>query len=181
MNIKKYLSCHHVSPQIIHFNRVFQYFHHPFWGCFPLFFGNPHILLLPMGTGIPLFLCCFPSPLGGEPNGFGSSLHPFAGRSERNKDSASDSPSIVLRLFLTQEMNMFRRILGGEVRSICTLNNCFTLLQTSKNYKHIIPLQVVFKSHSPSLIPKTSSASTSMTPKMRPNSPPMINAQAKTI
>ena len=24
-------------PQIIHFNRVFHYFHHPFWGCFPVF------------------------------------------------------------------------------------------------------------------------------------------------
>ena len=30
-------------PQIIHFNRVFHYFHHPFWGA-PIF-GNTHILL----------------------------------------------------------------------------------------------------------------------------------------
>jgi len=29
------------SPQIIHFNRVFHYFHHPFWGTVPIF-GNPH-------------------------------------------------------------------------------------------------------------------------------------------
>ena len=29
------------SPQIIHFNRVFHYFHHPFWGT-PIF-GNTHI------------------------------------------------------------------------------------------------------------------------------------------
>ena len=29
------------SPQIIHFNRVFHYFHHPFWGTF--IFGNIHI------------------------------------------------------------------------------------------------------------------------------------------
>jgi len=28
------------SLQIIHFNRVFHYFHHPFWGT-PIF-GNPH-------------------------------------------------------------------------------------------------------------------------------------------
>ena len=28
------------SPQIIHFNRVFHYFHHPFWGI-PIF-GNSH-------------------------------------------------------------------------------------------------------------------------------------------
>ena len=28
------------SPQIIHFNRVFHYFHHPFWGT-PIF-GNIH-------------------------------------------------------------------------------------------------------------------------------------------
>ena len=30
-----------VLPQIIHFNRVFHYFHHPFWG--PPIFGNTHI------------------------------------------------------------------------------------------------------------------------------------------
>ena len=32
------------TPQIIHFNRVFPYFHHPFWGyhC-TIIFGNPHI------------------------------------------------------------------------------------------------------------------------------------------
>ena len=29
------------SPQIIHFNRVFHYVHHPFWGT-PIL-GNPHI------------------------------------------------------------------------------------------------------------------------------------------
>ena len=33
------------SPQIIHFNRVFHYFHHPFLGVFPLIFGNTHISL----------------------------------------------------------------------------------------------------------------------------------------
>ena len=26
-----------VSPQIIHFNRVFHDFHHPFWGFYPYF------------------------------------------------------------------------------------------------------------------------------------------------
>ena len=30
------------SPQIIHFNRVFHYFHHPFWGT--LIFGNTHLM-----------------------------------------------------------------------------------------------------------------------------------------
>ena len=29
-------------PKIIHFNRVFHYFHHPFWGT--LIFGNTHYL-----------------------------------------------------------------------------------------------------------------------------------------
>ena len=29
------------TPQIIHFNRVFHYFHHPFWDT--LIFGNIHI------------------------------------------------------------------------------------------------------------------------------------------
>ena len=29
------------TPQIIHFNRVFHYFHHPFWGT--MIFGNTHI------------------------------------------------------------------------------------------------------------------------------------------
>ena len=30
-------------PQIIHFNRVFHYFHHPFWGFSPYFWFNTHI------------------------------------------------------------------------------------------------------------------------------------------
>ena len=37
-------------PQIIHFDRVFHYFHHPFWGT-PIF-GNPHI---PKKVGRPSF------------------------------------------------------------------------------------------------------------------------------
>ncbi len=32
------------NPQIIHFNRVFHYFHHPFWVFSPIF-GNIHIKL----------------------------------------------------------------------------------------------------------------------------------------
>ena len=35
------------SPQIIHFNRVFHYFHHPFWGPTPIF-GNTHIVVHPL-------------------------------------------------------------------------------------------------------------------------------------
>ena len=31
-----------LPPQIIHFNRVFHYFHHPFWGT--IIFGNIHIV-----------------------------------------------------------------------------------------------------------------------------------------
>ncbi len=34
------------SPQIIHFSKVFHYFHHPFWGVFPLFLETstcPHL------------------------------------------------------------------------------------------------------------------------------------------
>ena len=30
------------TPQIIHFNSVFHYFHHPFWGKTPIF-GNTHL------------------------------------------------------------------------------------------------------------------------------------------
>ena len=33
-----------VSPQIIHFNRVFQYFHHAFWGCPPYFWKHPYMM-----------------------------------------------------------------------------------------------------------------------------------------
>ena len=48
------------SPQSIHFNRVFHYFHHPFWGT-PIF-GNTHIVIslvfggvtLPIGALTPL-------------------------------------------------------------------------------------------------------------------------------
>jgi len=36
-------------PQIIHLNRVFHYFHHPFWGA-PIF-GNTHILLMVQKSG----------------------------------------------------------------------------------------------------------------------------------
>ena len=32
------------TPQIIHFNRVFHYFHHPFWVFSPIF-GNTHIMM----------------------------------------------------------------------------------------------------------------------------------------
>ena len=32
-----------VSPQIIHFNRVFHYFHHPFWGFYPYFWVDTHL------------------------------------------------------------------------------------------------------------------------------------------
>ena len=32
------------SPQLIHFNEVFRYFHHPFWGTTIL--GNPHLYLV---------------------------------------------------------------------------------------------------------------------------------------
>ena len=31
------------SPQIIHFNKVFHYFHHPFWGVFPYFWSSTHV------------------------------------------------------------------------------------------------------------------------------------------
>ena len=45
------------SPQIIHFNRVFHYFHHPFWGI--LIFGNTQILLQMLNRQ---FLFFFASP-----------------------------------------------------------------------------------------------------------------------
>ena len=32
------------TPQIIHFNRVFHYFHHPFWGFPPYFWKHPYTL-----------------------------------------------------------------------------------------------------------------------------------------
>ena len=39
------------TPQIIHFNMVFHYFHHPFWGCSrcsPYFWVDTHFSCLPM-------------------------------------------------------------------------------------------------------------------------------------
>ncbi len=33
--------------QIIHFNRVFHYFHHPFWGFPPYFWKHPYVWLSP--------------------------------------------------------------------------------------------------------------------------------------
>ena len=42
------------SPQIIHFNRVFHYFHHPFWGT--TIFGNIQICLKWNWHG---FFCCW--------------------------------------------------------------------------------------------------------------------------
>ena len=38
-------------PQIIHFNRVFHYFHHPFWGTTS--FGNTHIYIYIYRGGNP--------------------------------------------------------------------------------------------------------------------------------
>ena len=35
------VSENHGTPQIIHFNRVFHYFHHPFWGFPPIFGSTP--------------------------------------------------------------------------------------------------------------------------------------------
>ena len=40
-----------VKPQIIHFNRVFHYFHHPFWGI-PIF-GNIHMGVSEKMVGFP--------------------------------------------------------------------------------------------------------------------------------
>ena len=46
------------SPQIIHFNRDFHYFHHPFWGT-PIF-GNTHIVHSSFSHPVcgRVFSCC---------------------------------------------------------------------------------------------------------------------------
>ena len=49
------------SPQIIHFNKGFHYFHHPFWGKHPYFWKHPNIALL-LFVGPPLDLIFFSSP-----------------------------------------------------------------------------------------------------------------------
>ena len=41
------------SPQIIHFNRVFHYFHHPFWGT-PIF-GNTHFKVFETILSVHIF------------------------------------------------------------------------------------------------------------------------------
>ena len=46
------------SPQIIHFNKGFHYFHHPFWGKHPYFWKHPNIALL-LFVGPPLDLIFF--------------------------------------------------------------------------------------------------------------------------
>ncbi len=33
-------------PQIMNFNRIFHYFHHPFWGVSSYFWKHPYIVLL---------------------------------------------------------------------------------------------------------------------------------------
>ena len=40
------------TPKSSHFNRVFHYFHHPFWGCSPYFWFNTHMgnLMTPVKT-----------------------------------------------------------------------------------------------------------------------------------
>ena len=38
------------SPQIIHFNRVFHYFHHPCLGVFPYFWKHPYIYIIPLSN-----------------------------------------------------------------------------------------------------------------------------------
>ena len=42
-----------VPPEIIHFNRVFHYIHHPFWGT-PIF-GNTHMVCTKLHSLIGLF------------------------------------------------------------------------------------------------------------------------------
>ena len=57
------------SPQIIHFNRVFHYFHHPYWGTTIL--GNTHILYLFTPSCHVVQPCLhLPPQLGGESNDF---------------------------------------------------------------------------------------------------------------
>ena len=41
------------TPQIIHFNRVFHYFHHPFWEFSPYFWFNTHIQELTHPPAVP--------------------------------------------------------------------------------------------------------------------------------
>ena len=46
-------------PDIIHFNRVFNYFHHPFWGFSPYFWKHPILptgLLYMLSTDLPPIL-----------------------------------------------------------------------------------------------------------------------------
>ena len=56
------------NPQIIHFNRVFHYFHHPFWGT--IIFGNTHMcfflttLQLAAKRGVENLGCGFPFLVG---------------------------------------------------------------------------------------------------------------------
>ena len=38
-----------VVPQIIYFNRVFHYFHHPFWVFSPYFWKHPYIKIIKFG------------------------------------------------------------------------------------------------------------------------------------
>ena len=63
-------------PYIIHFNRVFNYFHHPFWGFFsPLFLETPHIAnwLIIYATDLPTYHL-FPRGNERGRNGTGTSL-----------------------------------------------------------------------------------------------------------
>ena len=45
-------------PQIIHFNRVFPYFHHPFWGT--TIFGNTHVNLWGVQNLVVWSPLCYP-------------------------------------------------------------------------------------------------------------------------
>ena len=55
-------------PEIIQFNRVFHYFHHPFWGKHPYFWFNTQMMISAPVKG------CFEAPkelMAVKPNGFG--------------------------------------------------------------------------------------------------------------
>ena len=91
-----------VSPQIIHFTRVFHYFHHPFWVFSPYFRKHPYSMVYP-----PIML---------QTNGSKVTLSGGASSSDFLLHCTSGLDATTCRLYATAKMLGMYLNLGGGVQ-----------------------------------------------------------------
>ena len=84
-------------PQIIPFNKVFHYFHHPFWGLKPPIFGNPLILFFGMTS-------CFTQ----------TSQQQFTSRKDEKNDGCFEDIHVVCIFFPRSWLHLNKRYPAGR-------------------------------------------------------------------